>query len=110
MQKFDQDIIKRAVLHYGIETESIVCMEECSELQKEISKYLRGQGNKTALLLEMADVLICIEMLKKMYNVPDEVLDDAIALKQRRIFRIIEERKAAEKDVRQTVIYTGRER
>ena len=90
MHKFDQSVIERAILHYGIQEESIICMEECSELQKEVSKFLRREGNQTALVLEMADVLICIEMLKKMYGVPDDLLDAAITLKQDRTMKRID--------------------
>lgn len=93
MHKFDQKIIEAAILHYGMEQESIVCIEECSELQKEITKQLRGQGNRTALVLEMADVLVSIELLKKMYGISDDVVNDAIRIKQRRTARIIQQQK-----------------
>jgi len=110
MHKVDKSIIEGAILHYGMEQESIVCIEECSELQKEITKQLRGQGNKTALVLEIADVLVCVELLKKMYNIPDEMVNDAIRIKQRRTARIIEEKKVAERDVRKAIPCAGRKR
>lgn len=93
MHQFDKSIIEAAILHYGMEQESIVCIEECSELQKEITKQLRGQGNRTALVLEMADVLVSIELLKKMYGISDDVVNDAIRIKQRRTARIIQQQK-----------------
>ena len=93
MHQFDKSIIEAAILHYGMEQESIVCIEECSELQKEITKQLRGQGNRTAMVLEMADVLVSIELLKKMYGISDDVVNDAIRIKQRRTARIIQHQK-----------------
>lgn len=49
-------IIERAIEHYGKECQTVVCMEECSELIKECSKMLRGIGNVHHLAEEMADV------------------------------------------------------
>lgn len=43
----------------------VIAMEELSELQKEISKYLRGKGNRSDLLQEMADVYICLSYIKE---------------------------------------------
>ena len=110
MHQFDKSIIEAAILHYGMEQESIVCIEECSELQKEITKQLRGQGNRTAMVLEMADVLVSIELLKKMYGISDDVVNDAIRIKQRRTARIIEEKKIAERNVREAIPCAGRKR
>lgn len=44
----------------GKEVISVVAIEECSELQKEITKMMRERGNKMNLLEEMADVYICL--------------------------------------------------
>ena len=40
------EIVKKAVEHRGIETTGIICMEEMAELQQQISKYLRGCGDR----------------------------------------------------------------
>ena len=72
---------KRSILHYGILPQSVVCMEECSELIKEISKFIRGKGNTPHLVDEMADVYICLDMLKKMYAVDEQVLEATISAK-----------------------------
>lgn len=55
------EIVKKAVEHHGIETTGIICMEEMAELQQQISKYLRGCGDRLCLLEEMADVYICLK-------------------------------------------------
>lgn len=48
----------------GKEVISVVAIEECSELQKEITKMMRERGNKMNLLEEMADVYICLAELR----------------------------------------------
>lgn len=54
---------------YGKETQSIVCMEECSELIQAVSKRLRGKPDATDNLAEeMADVIICLYLLPHNIN------------------------------------------
>lgn len=70
---------------YGKETQSIVCMEECSELIQAISKRLRGKPDATDNLAEeMADVTICLHLLQEMYGITDEQLNEWIARKTAR--------------------------
>ena len=80
----DKDVIRKNIQHYGIENQSTVCMEECAELIQAISKYKRGNQNKENLKEEIADVLICIEMLKQMYGIPSSDIDRWIGKKQKR--------------------------
>lgn len=57
----------------GTAIQSVVCMEECSELIQAISKRLRGELDlDDNLAEEMADVTISIYQLQKMYDVKDE--------------------------------------
>lgn len=53
---------------------SVVSIEECSELQKELTKFLRtdSEGDKTNLTEEMADVYICILMLQVTYGISND--------------------------------------
>lgn len=75
----------KASKKYGKETQSIVCMEECSELIQAISKCLRGKPDVTDNLAEeMADVTICLDLLKEMYGIPDAQLEEWIARKTAR--------------------------
>lgn len=68
----------------GNEKQHVIVMEELAELAQQISKRLRGKGNQLALLEEMADVAICLEMLCYIDNISKQELDDAIAVKLRR--------------------------
>mgnify|MGYP001782865275 FL=1 len=60
-------------------------MEECAELIQAISKMKRGIDAKDNLVEEIADVLICIEMLKQLYNVLDLDIESWIMQKQQRV-------------------------
>lgn len=60
---------------YGDKLQSIIQMEELSELSKEISKSVRGKHNKENMTEEMADVTIIIEQLKYRYDISDEEIN-----------------------------------
>ena len=80
----DESVIARSVDHYGEEIQSTVCMEECAELIQAISKAKRGKINRDNMIEEIADVLICIEMLKQMYMISDEKINKWVKKKQAR--------------------------
>ena len=91
MIEFYEDIIRQTIECYGTGKQSVVCMEECCELVQAISKELRGKSDKEHLTEEMADVLICMEMLKIMYHVTDDELNEWVKKKQfRQLKRITE--------------------
>ena len=82
-------VVKKSIEHYGKEVQSTVCMEECAELIQAISKQKRGKSDKENLAEEMADVIICIEMLKQIYNITeDEIYSWVINKQERTIERI----------------------
>ena len=95
-------VVQRSIEHYGKEVQSTVCMEECAELIQAISKEKRGKSDKDHLAEEMADVIICIEMLKQIYNITEDEIYSWVITKQERIIRRIE------KDTQST--YTNAER
>lgn len=82
--KINKEIIAESILHYGKNNQSTVCMEECAELIQAISKAKRGKINRDNMVEEIADVLICIEMLKQMYMISDEKINKWIEMKQAR--------------------------
>ena len=91
---FDKKIRNETLERYGIERQSLVAMEELSELQKAISKLVRNPEEKTKplefkglrhnLIEEMADVIICMDQLKEYYNVTHAEIQINIDLKQER--------------------------
>lgn len=87
------EIIKKAIEKWGNELQTVVCMEECSELIKECSKMLRGKGNKSCLIEEIADVKICLVMLEKMYKISAIDVNAVMVDKIERLKKRIEEEK-----------------
>lgn len=88
----DKSIISKSIEYYGEEIQSTVCMEECAELIQAVSKAKRGKPDKSNMVEEIADVLICIEILKQIYNIPDCSIKNWIEQKQERILRRMEDR------------------
>ena len=86
----DEEIVKETIEYYGKEMQSIVVMEECSELIQAVSKELRGKSDKDHLTEEMADVYICLELLKQMYEITDSDVQEWIDFKQKRAVKRIE--------------------
>ena len=81
----DESIIAKSIKHYGAEIQSTVCMEECAELIQAISKAKRGKFDENNMTEEIADVLICVETLKQLYNISDEYISKSISYKQKRV-------------------------
>jgi hypothetical protein len=54
---------REAVRTYGVTSQLIVAIEELSELQKELTKQIRGNGDINHISEEMADVYIMLEQL-----------------------------------------------
>lgn len=78
-------ILKKAISIFGEPLQHVIAMEECSELIKEISKGLRGEGNEISMVEEIADVLIMIDQLKLMHHISDKEIEDEIEFKLLRI-------------------------
>ena len=75
----------------GGRTQEIIWIEELGELQHELTKLLRGMPNKTHIVEEFADVLICLEQLKIKYNISDEQLQEWIDYKHNRNLKRLEQ-------------------
>lgn len=98
---FNKQIIEETLDRYGIERQSLVAMEELSELQKAISKLVRNPEEKTKplefkglrqnLIEEMADVLICMDQLIEYYQIQGIEIQDTIQAKQERQAKRLEE-------------------
>ena len=59
-------------------------MEEFAELQQQISKKVRGYGDRIGLLEEMADAYICPNFLESIFDIKPEDLQKAIDVKLER--------------------------
>lgn len=63
----------------------VICMEELSELQQAISKYLRGKEDHMGIVEEMADVILAMSWVKRVCNITDEELSKALNVKAERL-------------------------
>lgn len=64
----EHSILKQAIEFYGPDMQLNVCIEELSELIKELCKYKRGQGNERNIAEEMADVKIILNELAIIFD------------------------------------------
>lgn len=87
--------------HYGFKKQSMMMIEECSELQKAICKWHRERGDslrsessdcqeRTAIIDELADVIIMAKQLSYLLSAEDEV-SEQIEFKLDRQLRRMEE-------------------
>lgn len=58
---------------FGRDHQLTVALEELSEVQKEICKILRGEGNALALAEEVADATIMLEQVRQIFGINEEV-------------------------------------
>ena len=87
MTQQEKDLYERNIKYHGIEQETTIAMEECSELIQAISKCKRyGCINKYRenLIEEMTDVLIMIDELKMIYQISDVDISDRRQYKMNR--------------------------
>ena len=101
MVEIDARINQGTMDRYGIQNQSLVAMEELSELQKAVSKLVRYpeertkpfdfKGLRNNLIEEMADVIICMDQLKEYYKVKTSEIQSIIDSKQARQRRRLEE-------------------
>lgn len=70
----------------------IFTIEECSELQKAITKYMRGiSTDKIELVEEMADVILDIRMIMRLFNISEDEINRATSVKLNRSSERIDE-------------------
>jgi NTP pyrophosphatase (non-canonical NTP hydrolase) len=85
-----QEVYKKAQHQFGNTNQTIVAIEELSELAKELCKLIRypHEADIQCLAEEMADVTIMLEQIRQMYDINDEVcswMDYKVARLQERV-------------------------
>jgi hypothetical protein len=101
MVEIDARINQETMDRYGIQNQSLVAMEELSELQKAVSKLVRYpeertkpfdfKGLRNNLIEEMADVLVCMDQLIEYYQIERHEIQELIQAKQERQAKRLEE-------------------
>lgn len=66
----NENIYRKAIETYGAYGQTVVAVEELSELQKELCKAIRNglEPDKDHLAEEMADVYIMLEQMEMLYD------------------------------------------
>jgi NTP pyrophosphatase (non-canonical NTP hydrolase) len=64
----ENEVFKAALKRYGSFAQIVMVFEEMSELQKELSKWLRGQNNVSQIAEEIADVEIMLSQMKMLFR------------------------------------------
>lgn len=87
-------VIDKAIMKNGTVIQSIVAMEELSELQKELSKAMRGifatgDFGVAGILEETADVRIMLLQIMKMYGLTEEAIQAVMHTKIMRLDEIL---------------------
>ena len=68
MTDYERRIFRRAINHYKPNNQMRQLLEEMSELQKEICKYLRGRDNIEKVTEEIADVQIMLDQMVLIFS------------------------------------------
>lgn len=63
-----EQIYKEAIKTWGPQMQIIMCLEEMSELQKELIKHIRGKGKFDCIAEEIADVAIMLEQMVILFD------------------------------------------
>lgn len=78
------------ISHYGTDETLTIVIEECLELGKCITKYKREKNpenleyHRDRIIEEIADVVICIEMLTMLFGIKEEELRIETEVKMQR--------------------------
>ena len=66
-------VYARAIKTYGWRMQMVVALEELSEAQKELCKYMRGDGNPAHIAEEIADATIMLEQMRIVLGINEYV-------------------------------------
>ena len=87
-----ESILDDSILLSDQDTKIIVAIEELSELQKELCKRYKGEGDIFCILEEMADCILVLKQLQKIFNISEESLSIAMDVKLNREKERLEKR------------------
>lgn len=85
MDSETKNVLREVIARNGSMLQMIVAMEELSELQKEISKSIRGYENRDAVIEEMSDVYIMLMQLEIILGISLEEVISEINVKMERL-------------------------
>lgn len=68
MDRWEHEVLQTAIRHYGPKHQILKAIEELSELQKELAKFLGGDRNFDRIAEETADVGIMLDQLELIFE------------------------------------------
>lgn len=71
-----QEVYRQARDVFGAQAQFVVALEELSEAQKEICKFLRGKGDPEHLTEEIADAQIMLEQVQMLCGIDDGAVQE----------------------------------
>ena len=101
-ENFDKKKLQMIADHYGFRKQSMMMIEECSELQKAICKWHRNRGDslrsessdcteRRDIIDELADVIIMAKQITYLLSAEDEVSEQIEFKLDRQLWRMEEE-------------------
>lgn len=81
MNKDVQNFIDIVISKYGTENQVTVAIEELSELQKELCKFIRKSGNLSNIAEEIADVQLMLWQMQTVFDVRQEEVERRVKYK-----------------------------
>lgn len=81
MNKEVQNFVDIVISKYGVDHQVIVAIEELSELQKELCKFIRRSGNLSNIAEEIADVQLMLFQMQTVFGIHQEDVDKRIKYK-----------------------------
>ena len=68
--------IKKIAKHYGFRNQGLKLAEEAAELSSAMCKLLSGEGGRSAVIEEMADVTVMMEQMQYLMHIDkSEIID-----------------------------------
>lgn len=80
-----QEVYRQARDVFGAQAQFVVALEELSEAQKEICKFLRGKGDPEHLTEEIADAQIMLEQVQMLCGIDDGAVHEQMDSKIERL-------------------------
>ena len=80
-----QEVYRQARDVFCAQAQFVVALEELSEAQKEICKFLRGKGDPEHLTEEIADAQIMLEQVQMLCGIDDGAVQEQMDSKIERL-------------------------
>lgn len=81
MNKDIQNFVDIVISKYGTEHQVTVAIEELSELQKELCKFIRRNGNLSNIAEEIADVQLMLWQMQTVFDVRQDEVERRVKYK-----------------------------